>query len=51
MTSLPIVVLRRRQIGRLIVFLMNLTLPSQKSVFTPPGCRLRAPYVVPTVAV
>ena len=45
MTSPPFVVLRARQVGRLIEFLINFTDPSPNSVFTPPGCRLLDPNI------
>ena len=38
--SPPFVVLSARHVGRLIEFLMNLTVPSPKRLSTPPGCRL-----------
>src|SRR5689334_6561370 len=46
MTSLPWVVLRARQVGRLIEFLTKRTLPSHIPVLTPPACRLRAALVI-----
>ena len=42
MTSMPIEVLSARQVLTLIVFLKNLTLPSQLAALTPPLCQLRA---------
>ena len=49
MISPPWLVHSPRQIGRLIEFLMNLTLPSHIPAFTPPGCRLRAEMIRPEV--
>ena len=40
MTSPPFRVPRARHVGRLTEFLTNLTEPSPKSTFTPPGWRL-----------
>jgi hypothetical protein len=43
-TSPPWVLLSALQVARLIEFLTNFTEPSPKTTFTPPGCRLRAPF-------
>ena len=49
MTSFPRVVLRARQVNRLTVSLTYRTLPSANPTFTPPGCLLRAAFVIETI--
>ncbi len=45
MISPPWVVLKDRQTVMLTEFLTNRELPSIRATLTPPGCRLREPYI------